>query len=407
MVSALLSSGVLSGQPVCCRRDVARSTGVKFSAARRTLCAAKTAQQDVDFKMMRKGIKEAADDTVLTPRFYTTDFDEMERLFSLELNPNIDMAEIEACLREFRTDYNQTHFVRNDSFKSAADKVQGDTRKIFIEFLERSCTAEFSGFLLYKELGRRLKKTNPAVAEIFSLMSRDEARHAGFINKAMGDFNLALDLGFLTKNRKYTFFKPKFIFYATYLSEKIGYWRYISIYRHLQRNPDCQLYPMFEYFENWCQDENRHGDFFTAILKTQPAMTNDWQSRQWSKFFCLSVYVTMYLNDHQRDAFYSSLGMNTTQFNQHVIIETNNTTARIFPEVPDCETPQFWHHMDSLVKLNGKLADLGKSGAPKWQQNLQKAGIFRQFGWHLAALYFGKSLNCGSYDSQPEAQLVY
>jgi hypothetical protein len=37
--------------------------------------------------------------------------------------------------------------------------------------------------------------------------------------------------------------------------------------RHLQRNPDNQLYPLFEYFENWCQDENRHGDFFTAILK--------------------------------------------------------------------------------------------------------------------------------------------
>jgi Rubrerythrin len=35
-----------------------------------------------------------------------------------------------------------------------------------VEFLERSCTAEFSGFLLYKELGRRLKKTNPVVAEV-------------------------------------------------------------------------------------------------------------------------------------------------------------------------------------------------------------------------------------------------
>ena len=24
-------------------------------------------------------------------------------------------------------------------------------------------------------------------------------------------------------------------------------------HRHLQRNPDNQLYPLFEYFENWCQ----------------------------------------------------------------------------------------------------------------------------------------------------------
>jgi hypothetical protein len=44
--------------------------------------------------------------------------------------------------------------------------------------------------LFLQELGRRLKATNPVVAEIFTLMSRDEARHAGFLNKAMSDFNL-------------------------------------------------------------------------------------------------------------------------------------------------------------------------------------------------------------------------
>ncbi len=50
--------------------------------------------------------------------------------------------------------------------QAAADKVTGATRKIFIEFLERSCTAEFSGFLLYKELARRMKPSAPEVAEM-------------------------------------------------------------------------------------------------------------------------------------------------------------------------------------------------------------------------------------------------
>lgn len=104
-------------------------------------------------KKTQKEIKES----LLTPRFYTTDFDEMEQLFNTEINKNLNMGEFEALLQEFKTDFNQTHFVRNKEFKEAADKLQGPLRQIFVEFLERSCTAEFSGFLLYKELGRRLK----------------------------------------------------------------------------------------------------------------------------------------------------------------------------------------------------------------------------------------------------------
>ena len=340
-------------------------------------------------------------------RFYTTDFDEMADLFDLNKNPDLRMDELEAMLNEFRRDYNQTHFVRNDTFKAAADKITGPTRKIFIEFLERSCTAEFSGFLLYKELGRRLKDSNPVVAEIFTLLSRDEARHAGFINKALSDFNLALDLGFLTKNRTYTFFKPKFIVYATYLSEKIGYWRYISIYRHLQRNPDNQLYPMFEYFENWCQDESRHGDFLAAVLKARPELLNDFQARMWSRFFCLSVYITMYLNDHQRTAFYESLGMNTTQFNQHVIVETNRTTERIFPEVPDVEHPEFFKILDRMVECNEKIVSVGKSDAPDFVKTLQKLPAIMGIVSGCLALFFGPQKRVGSADIEDDMAFQY
>ena len=282
---------------------------------------------ETGLKMARDGIKEAASENLLTPRFYT-DFDEMGKLFSKEINPNLDESELVAILQEFQEDFNQKHFVRNDSFKTAADGITGESRRIFIEFLERSCTAEFSGPAVQGARPPPRRRRRPCAPRSSPSCRATRQRHAGFLNKAMSDFNLALDLGFLTKNRQYTFFKPKFIFYATYLSEKIGYWRYISIYRHLQANPDDQLCTsIFQYFENWCQDENRHGDFFTAVLKARPEFINDFEAKLWSRFFCLSVYVTMYLNDHSRAEFYESIGLDTTQFNMHVIHQTNKTTA--------------------------------------------------------------------------------
>eukprot|EP00879_Flechtneria_rotunda_P001065 GHRR01001204.1.p1 GENE.GHRR01001204.1~~GHRR01001204.1.p1 ORF type:complete len:405 (+),score=105.29 GHRR01001204.1:234-1448(+) len=404
-----MAATVMKANAQMCRTMGLQGRRARVSVSRKVVCVqAAAASENLGFKTMRDGIKEASAESLLTPRFYTTDFDEMEQLFSQQINPHLDMEELEAMCTEFKNDYNQRHFVRNDTFKKAADGITGETRKIFIEFLERSCTAEFSGFLLYKELGRRLKGVSPVVAEIFTLMSRDEARHAGFLNKAMSDFNLALDLGFLTKNRKYTFFKPKFIFYATYLSEKIGYWRYISIYRHLQRNPDNQLYPLFEYFENWCQDENRHGDFFSAILKVRPEFLNDWKAKLWSRFFCLSVYITMYLNDHQRSAFYESLGLNTTQFNQHVILETNKTTERIFPQVPDVESPEFFQRMDNLVRLNTKVIDIGNGDMPAPLKALARAPYVERMIAEIFQIFMMKPKDCGSYDLEPQpAQLVY
>lgn len=81
----------------------------------------------------------------------------MEKLVNVEINQNLNEAEFVSSLTVFKADYNQTHFVRNPEFKAAADNIQGTLRQNFVEFLERSCTAKFSGFLLQKELGRRLK----------------------------------------------------------------------------------------------------------------------------------------------------------------------------------------------------------------------------------------------------------
>jgi len=96
----------------------------------------------------------------------------------LDISSNVE--EIKAIVEEFRVDYNRDHFIRDKEFLNSWDFFDEKTRNIFIEFLERSCTAEFSGFLLYKEISRNLKKQNPLLAEGFSFMSRDEARHAGF-----------------------------------------------------------------------------------------------------------------------------------------------------------------------------------------------------------------------------------
>jgi magnesium-protoporphyrin IX monomethyl ester (oxidative) cyclase len=340
------------------------------------------------FEELRPGIKVPAKETILTPRFYTTDFEEMANM-----DLSVNEEEFEALVAELRTDYNRHHFVRDEQFDRSWDHIDGETRQVFVEFLERSCTAEFSGFLLYKELSRKLKGRNPLLAEGFELMSRDEARHAGFLNKALSDFNLSLDLGFLTKSRKYTFFKPKFIFYATYLSEKIGYWRYITIYRHLEQHPEDRLYPIFRFFENWCQDENRHGDFFDALMRTQPQFLNDLKARLWCRFFLLSVFATMYLNDIQRTSFYEAIGLNTREFEYEVIEKTNETAGRVFPLILDIKHPKFYVRLEKCISNNEQLRAIDKTSAPKPIKLLRKLPYYVSNGLELLQLYFIKPID--------------
>jgi len=327
-------------------------------------------------------IKEPVKDTILTPRFYTTDF---EAIAAMDLRPN--EVELEAICEEFRKDYNRHHFVRNGAFEGAADKLDPDTRRVFVEFLEQSCTSEFSGFLLYKELSRRIKNRNPLLAECFAHMARDEARHAGFLNKAMGDFGLQLDLGFLTASKAYTYFKPKFIFYATYLSEKIGYWRYIAIYRHLEQNPESKIFPIFNFFESWCQDENRHGDFFDALMKAQPDSVRGFQSKLWCRFFLLAVFATMYVRDVARKEFYEALGLDAREYDKYVIAKTNETSARVFPVVLNVEHPNFYERLERIVGHNNALQAAADGSAPAAVKLIRKLPHWLGNGLEMAKLF--------------------
>lgn len=89
-------------------------------------------------------------------------------------------------------------------------------------------------------------------------------------------------------------------------------------------------------------------------------------------------------------------------------MQTNRTTARIFPAVLDVENPEFKRKLDRMVEINQKLMAVSESNDIPFVKNLKRIPLIAALASELLATYLMPPIESGSVDlAEFEPQLVY
>ena len=108
-------------------------------------------------------------ETMLTPRFYKTDYTAMDRLDMSPIRPEWD-----AMMAEYEGDNNHDHFTRTPEFSAEAAALSAtwspQLRRDFQDFLVSSLTSEYSGCVLYNEIAKNV--SNPDIKQLMGIMAK-------------------------------------------------------------------------------------------------------------------------------------------------------------------------------------------------------------------------------------------